>query len=170
MTGLFPADRITAPPQFLDVSPAGRFKGIDGTEPVADLRDRWVSESRVMYIGKANVGRSGRRGLRRRLDEYRRYKLVNFEDREVQPARANAKGKVTASEKMRGGLSRIFFEDRVAPVTPAELEAAHGHHGEEPVSVGAGLLLGTKAYRDDKEAKVLERRAKAKVAVRACWW
>lgn len=36
-----------------------------------------------------------------------------------------------------------------------------------PVSVGAGLLLGTKAYRDDKEAKVLERRAKAKVAVRA---
>ena len=62
-----------APPQFLDVSPAGRFKGIDGTEPVADLRDRWVSESRVMYIGKANVGRSGRRGLRRRLDEYCRY-------------------------------------------------------------------------------------------------
>ncbi|MFC9979025.1 dynamin family protein [Gordonia sp. NPDC127522] len=36
-----------------------------------------------------------------------------------------------------------------------------------PVSVGAGLLLGTKAYRDDKAAKVLERRAKAKVAVRA---
>ncbi|WP_238422722.1 dynamin family protein [Gordonia sp. 'Campus'] len=36
-----------------------------------------------------------------------------------------------------------------------------------PVSVGAGLLLGTKAYRDDKQSKVLERRAKAKVAVRA---
>ncbi|WP_270240503.1 cytochrome b [Kocuria marina] len=72
------------------------------------------------------------------LDEYRRYKLVNFEDREVQPARANAKGKVTASEKMRGGLSRFFFEDRVAPVTPAELEAAHGHHDAEPASVSAG--------------------------------
>lgn len=72
------------------------------------------------------------------LDEYRRYKLVDFEDRQVQPARANAKGKITSSEKMRGRLSRFFFEDRVAPVTPAELEAAHGHHGEEPVSVGAG--------------------------------
>jgi ubiquinol-cytochrome c reductase cytochrome b subunit len=23
----------------------------------------------------------------------------------------------------------LFFEDRVAPATPAELEAAHGHHG-----------------------------------------
>ncbi|AZG46339.1 dynamin family protein [Gordonia insulae] len=36
-----------------------------------------------------------------------------------------------------------------------------------PVSVGAGILLGSKAYRDDKEARVLERRGKAKVAVRS---
>lgn len=61
------------PPEFLDVSPAGHWKGRDPTEPIADLRDRWVPASRVIYIGKANVGRRGRRGLRRRLDEYRRY-------------------------------------------------------------------------------------------------
>ncbi|MDF0528822.1 hypothetical protein P0W64_07720 [Tsukamurella sp. 8F] len=61
------------PPQFLDVSPAGHFKGVDPTELVADLGDRWVPESRVIYIGKANLGVSGRRGLRRRLNEYRRY-------------------------------------------------------------------------------------------------
>ena len=72
------------------------------------------------------------------LDEYRRYKLVDFQDHQVQPARANAKGKITAGEKVRGRLSHLFFEDRVAPVTPAELEAAHGHHEPEPVAVGSG--------------------------------
>lgn len=36
-----------------------------------------------------------------------------------------------------------------------------------PVSVGAGLLLGSKAYRDDKQSRIVERRGKAKVAVRA---
>lgn len=36
-----------------------------------------------------------------------------------------------------------------------------------PVSIGAGVLLGSKAYRDDKQARVLERRGKAKAAVRA---
>ncbi|MCX2963724.1 dynamin family protein [Gordonia aquimaris] len=36
-----------------------------------------------------------------------------------------------------------------------------------PVSVGAGVLLGSKAYRDDKQARIVERRAKAKNAVRA---
>ncbi|MDL9946619.1 dynamin family protein [Gordonia sp. ABSL11-1] len=36
-----------------------------------------------------------------------------------------------------------------------------------PVSVGAGVLLGSKAYRDDKQARVVERRGKAKAAVRA---
>ena len=71
------------------------------------------------------------------LDEYRRFELVDYTDHEVLPPRANAKGKVTATEKVRGRLSRFFFEDRVAPVTPAELEAAHGHH-EEREAVAAG--------------------------------
>ncbi|SDD27572.1 dynamin family protein [Rhodococcus tukisamuensis] len=35
-----------------------------------------------------------------------------------------------------------------------------------PISVGAGLLLGTKAYREDKESRVLKRRGEAKVAIR----
>lgn len=47
------------PPQFLDVSPAGHFKGIDRTEPAADLRHRWVPESRVIYIGKAKRWKDG---------------------------------------------------------------------------------------------------------------
>jgi ubiquinol-cytochrome c reductase cytochrome b subunit len=61
------------------------------------------------------------------LDEYKRYKLVGFESPEVLPAVPNEHGVVTRKEKRRAFLSRWFFEDRVAPATPAELEAAHGH-------------------------------------------
>jgi Dynamin family len=35
-----------------------------------------------------------------------------------------------------------------------------------PISVGAGVLLGTKAYKDDKDAKLKRRRAEAKSSVR----
>ncbi len=70
------------------------------------------------------------------LDEFKRYKLVAFDSPEVTPAQPDAKGKISRSEKRRGALSRFFFEDRVAPVTPAELEAAHHHepHAEVEAS------------------------------------
>ncbi|MFE6863243.1 dynamin family protein [Nocardia sp. NPDC057668] len=35
-----------------------------------------------------------------------------------------------------------------------------------PLSLGAGLILGGKAFRDDKQARLLKRRADAKIAVR----
>ena len=36
-------------------------------------------------------------------------------------------------ERIRAKVSHFYFKDRVEPVTPAELEAAHhdGHHAEE---------------------------------------
>jgi ubiquinol-cytochrome c reductase cytochrome b subunit len=46
------------------------------------------------------------------------------------PAEPNENGVVDKKEKRRAKLSQWFFEDRVAPATPAELAAAHGHHGE----------------------------------------
>ncbi|TYQ09992.1 UNVERIFIED_ORG: replication fork clamp-binding protein CrfC [Gordonia westfalica J30] len=72
-------------------------------------------------------------------------------------------GKVRVTQKlligMRGSYGGVLMFGLISTMVGMALI--------NPVSVGAGLLLGTKAYRDDKQAKVLERRAKAKVAVRA---
>lgn len=67
------------------------------------------------------------------LDAYKQYKLVSYESHEVLPPQPNAEGKVTKSEKARGLMSRIFFEDRVAPPTPTEVEAAHSHGHQSEV-------------------------------------
>ena len=54
------------------------------------------------------------------LNEYDRYRLVNFNSPVVSPAQPDKKGKISGGEKVRGRLSRLFFEDRVAPVSPEE--------------------------------------------------
>ena len=62
-----------APPRFLDVSPAGHFKGRDPTVARPVLEAAWVPGAHVLYIGKAAAGRNRRRGLRQCLAEYRRH-------------------------------------------------------------------------------------------------
>ncbi|WP_422933140.1 cytochrome b [Sinomonas sp. P47F7] len=67
------------------------------------------------------------------LDPYKRYRLVTFDSPEILPAQPNAKGVVDRRERRRAQLSKWFFEDRVAPVTQAELEAAHAHGHHEAI-------------------------------------
>lgn len=62
------------------------------------------------------------------LDEYARWRLVSFETYEPLMLRPNAKGKITATNRMRASLSRWFFEDRIVPPGRGELEAGHDHH------------------------------------------
>ena len=66
------------------------------------------------------------------LDEYERWKLLQFEEYKPLMVRPNAKGQITSVQKVRAGMSRFFFEDRIAPVSKSELEAAHAaHHGPD---------------------------------------
>ncbi|HEY9424599.1 MAG TPA: ubiquinol-cytochrome c reductase cytochrome b subunit [Microterricola sp.] len=62
------------------------------------------------------------------LDEYERWRLVDFKDYKPLMIRPNAKGKITAGQHLRAALSRWFFEDRIAPVSKAEIEQSHGEH------------------------------------------
>jgi ubiquinol-cytochrome c reductase cytochrome b subunit len=67
------------------------------------------------------------------LDEQARWIRVSYDD--IAPSVVDAshndrgvKRKGHKWDRFKHRLSRFYFEDRVSPVTPAELEEAHKHH------------------------------------------
>lgn len=61
------------------------------------------------------------------LSEYERWRLVSYEDYKPLMVRPDKRGRISVIQRVRAGVSRLFFEDRIAPVTKSELEH-NSHH------------------------------------------
>jgi len=59
------------------------------------------------------------------LDDYEKWKLLDYTEYAPLEVKPNPKGKITAAIKLRAALSRFFYEDRVKPVTVKELKSVH---------------------------------------------
>ena len=68
--------------------------------------------------------------VHKRPSDHDLWTLVSYDAPLPSGPRPNRKGKITRTEKLRAGLNRIWFEDRVAPVTAEEYREAlsHDHH------------------------------------------
>ena len=84
------------------------------------------------------------------LDPYTRWNLVQHEQHQPLQLEAGTDQHGVASptarmDRLRAKVSHFYFKDRVEPVSPAELEAAHhdGHHMEEiePQERGGATLV-----------------------------
>ncbi|MFP1602537.1 cytochrome b [Microbacterium sp. 2216-1] len=64
------------------------------------------------------------------VDVYDRWKLIDYEVYEPLVVRPNEKGRIPWTQNLRSALSRWFFEDRLMPLTQAQIEEAdaHQHH------------------------------------------
>src|SRR5690606_31422095 len=64
------------------------------------------------------------------VDVYDRWKLIDYETYEPLVVRPNAKGRIPWHENLRSSISRWFYEDRLQPLTQAEIAEAdaHQHH------------------------------------------
>jgi ubiquinol-cytochrome c reductase cytochrome b subunit len=68
------------------------------------------------------------------LDKFEMYKLVDFKDYRPTAVVPNKKGKITVGSRLRAAVSRIYFEDRITPVTQTELNEAQSHDHSPAVS------------------------------------
>ena len=79
------------------------------------------------------------------LDAYRRWNLVQHEQHRPLELESSA-----GKDKVRARLSSFYFTDRIDPVTPAELEAAH-HDGHGHEAIAAAQADQTPAQLESSE-------------------
>ena len=68
------------------------------------------------------------------VDKYELWKLIDYKDYQPVLARPDANGKISLGNRLRSAVSKIYFEDRIAPVSKAEYELAHADHAPEAVT------------------------------------
>ncbi|WP_243075290.1 ubiquinol-cytochrome c reductase cytochrome b subunit [Microbacterium sp. SS28] len=70
------------------------------------------------------------------IDDYERWKLVEFDSFEPLIVRPNSRGQIPWHQNLRAAVSRWFFEDRLTPLTQSALDeaAAHQHHELEHIA------------------------------------
>ena len=85
------------------------------------------------------------------VDVYDRWKLIDNEQYEPLVVRPNAKGRIAWHENVRAAVSRWFFEDRLAPLTQAEVDAAdaHQHHAVTHVDETSAREIQENKSEDD---------------------
>ncbi|PFG43496.1 menaquinol-cytochrome c reductase cytochrome b subunit precursor [Isoptericola jiangsuensis] len=94
--------------------------------------------------------------VHRPLDEQERWLRVNYDAHkplEIEPA-TDARGvkrRGYRKDKSWQRLSRFFYEDRVEPVTPAELAAAHSHGEHDEIAQNSPAEVTTGAENVDQE-------------------
>lgn len=61
------------------------------------------------------------------LTDYERWRLVSYTDYKPLMVRPDKHGRISIVQRARAAVSRLFFEDRIAPVTKSELESQTHH-------------------------------------------
>lgn len=87
------------------------------------------------------------------LDEYERWTLVQHDsyrplELDTQVDEHGVAAPNARAERTRAKLSRFFFEQRVEPVTPAELADAH-HHGDHAALEGGHEAIGANEHNQE---------------------
>lgn len=57
-------------PIFLEKGTGGSYKGRNPNVEISKLEAKWLENTPILYIGKADKDKSSKRGVRTRLDEY----------------------------------------------------------------------------------------------------
>ena len=88
------------------------------------------------------------------LDEYERWTLVQHDsyrpiELDTQVDEHGVEAPKARSERRRAKLSKFFFEQRVEPVTPAELAAAHHGHGDHAALEGGHEAVGANEHNQE---------------------